>query len=211
MIASARSMSCVCMCVCVCVCVCTRASACVCAWALSVCISNTDSAAFKYFDQLVHTSLWLTVLSVLGTIACFLSLVQASSGAAIFTPRSLGVNGQPRTNESHSQCHHLTLSYSMTRPQQCCQYTTKILYNIYPTFWISFFFFFVLLLLLLASSQLFLCMLLLLLSQWWTPPLRLQVSDCSTLLKVCDVPRTTVFFVENLLNVVLVLSPHIFF
>jgi hypothetical protein len=46
------------------------------------------------------------------------------------------------------------------------------------------------------------------LSQWWTTPLRLQVSACSPFLMMCDVPRTA-FFVENLLNVVLVLFPDI--
>jgi hypothetical protein len=44
----------------------------------------------------------------------------------------------------------------------------------------------------------------LLLSQWWTPPLRLQVSACSTFLMMCDVPSMTVF-VGNLLSVVLVI------
>jgi hypothetical protein len=33
----------------------------------------------------------------------------------------------------------------------------------------------------------------LLLSQWWTPPLRLQVSACSTFLMMCDVPSMAVF------------------
>jgi hypothetical protein len=32
------------------------------------------------------------------------------------------------------------------------------------------------------------------LSQWWTPPLRLQVSDCSTFLMMCGVPSTEGFF-----------------
>jgi hypothetical protein len=31
------------------------------------------------------------------------------------------------------------------------------------------------------------------LSQWWTPPLRLQVSACSTFLMMCDVPSMAVF------------------
>jgi hypothetical protein len=48
------------------------------------------------------------------------------------------------------------------------------------------------------------------LNQWWTPPLRLQVSDCSTFLIMCDFPSTAVFFVENLLNAFLVLFPDIF-
>jgi hypothetical protein len=52
--------------------------------------------------------------------------------------------------------------------------------------------------------------LVLLFSQLWTPPLRLQVSDCSTFLMMCDVPSTAFFFVENLLIVVLVFSPNIF-
>jgi hypothetical protein len=47
------------------------------------------------------------------------------------------------------------------------------------------------------------------LSQWWTPPLRLQVSACSTFLMMCDVPSMAVF-VGNLLTVVLVLFPDIF-
>jgi hypothetical protein len=47
------------------------------------------------------------------------------------------------------------------------------------------------------------------LSQWWTPPLRLQVSDCSTSLTMCDVTSTAVF-VQNLFNIVLVLFPDIF-
>jgi hypothetical protein len=48
-----------------------------------------------------------------------------------------------------------------------------------------------------------------LLNQWWTPPLRLQVSDCSTFLIKCYVPSTAVF-VENLLNTFLVLFPDNF-
>jgi hypothetical protein len=32
-----------------------------------------------------------------------------------------------------------------------------------------------------------------LLNQWWTPPLRLQVPDCSTSFFFCDVPSTDVF------------------
>jgi len=39
---------------------------------------------------------------------------------------------------------------------------------------------------------------LLLLSQWWTPPLRLQVSACSTFLMMCDVPSMTVFCRESI-------------
>jgi hypothetical protein len=76
-----------------------------------VCINNTGSAAFKHFDPLVHTSLWQTVLSILGgqlkmdlclfhsfrhqerTIVGCLSLVQTSSGAVIFATCSLGTNG----------------------------------------------------------------------------------------------------------------------
>jgi hypothetical protein len=58
-----------------------------------------------------------------------------------------------------------------------------------------------LLLLLLLSSFLvtgFLSFLLLLpLSQWWTPPLRLQVSACSTFLMMCDVPSMAVFWRES--------------
>jgi hypothetical protein len=50
----------------------------------------------------------------------------------------------------------------------------------------------------------------LLLSQCWTPPLRLQVSACSTFLIMCDIPSLAVFFVGNLLSVVLVLF-QIFF
>jgi hypothetical protein len=44
-------------------------------------------------------------------------------------------------------------------------------------------------------SQVFLS-LVLLLSHWWTPPLRLQVSACSTFLVICDVPSgvVVVFF-----------------
>jgi hypothetical protein len=59
-----------------------------------------------------------------------------------------------------------------------------------------------LLLLLLLSSSSFLVtgfpssLVLLLLSQWWTPPLRLQVSDCSTFLMMCDVPSMAVFCKE---------------
>jgi hypothetical protein len=45
-------------------------------------------------------------------------------------------------------------------------------------------------------------------SQWRTPPLRLQVSACSTFLMACDVPSMAVF-VGNLLSVVLVLFPDI--
>jgi hypothetical protein len=41
-----------------------------------------------------------------------------------------------------------------------------------------------------------------LLSQWWTPPLRLQVSACSTFLMMCDVPSRQ-FFVESVSNAVL--------
>jgi hypothetical protein len=49
-----------------------------------------------------------------------------------------------------------------------------------------------------------------LLNQQWTQPLRLQVSDCSTFLIMCDVPSTAVLFLENLLNAFLVLFPDIF-
>jgi hypothetical protein len=51
---------------------------------------------------------------------------------------------------------------------------------------------------------------LLLLSQWWTPPLRLQVSACSTFLMMCDVPSMA-FFVGHLLSVVLVLLLLLFY
>jgi hypothetical protein len=37
-----------------------------------------------------------------------------------------------------------------------------------------------------------------LLNHWWTPPLRLQVSDCSTFLIKCDVPSTAVFCTESI-------------
>jgi hypothetical protein len=73
-----------------------------------------------------------------------------------------------------------------------------------------------LLLLLLSSSSSSLVtgclsfLVLLFLSQWWTPPLRLQVSACSTFLMMCDVPSMVVF-VKNLLSVVLVLFPGRFF
>jgi hypothetical protein len=53
------------------------------------------------------------------TIACYLSVVQTSSGAVIFTPCSLGTNGL-QLNHTLSML-PLTLSYSMARPQQCCQ------------------------------------------------------------------------------------------
>jgi hypothetical protein len=43
-------------------------------------------------------------------------------------------------------------------------------------------------------SQVSFPMVLLLLNCWCTPPLRLQVSDCSTFLIMCDVPSTAVFF-----------------
>jgi ABC-type Zn2+ transport system substrate-binding protein/surface adhesin len=46
------------------------------------------------------------------------------------------------------------------------------------------------------------------LDQWRTPPLRLQVLDCSTFFIKCLVPSTVVF-VENLLNVFLLLFKHI--
>jgi hypothetical protein len=36
------------------------------------------------------------------------------------------------------------------------------------------------------------------LSQWWTPPLRLQVSACSTFLMMCDVPSMAVFCKESI-------------
>jgi hypothetical protein len=52
--------------------------------------------------------------------------------------------------------------------------------------------------------------LVLLLNQWYTPPLRLQVSDCSTFRTMCDAPSTAVFFVDNLLSALLVLFTHIF-
>jgi hypothetical protein len=42
-------------------------------------------------------------------------------------------------------------------------------------------------------SQVFFSLVLLLLSQWRTPPLRLQVSACSTFLMMCHVPSTTFF------------------
>jgi hypothetical protein len=43
--------------------------------------------------------------------------------------------------------------------------------------------------------------LVLLLSQWWTPPLRLQVSDFSTFLMMCNVTSKAVFL-EELVSVV---------
>ena len=48
---------------------------------------------------------------------------------------------------------------------------------------------------------------LLVLDQQWSPPLRLQVSDCSTFRITCDVPSTSVFVV-NLLYVYLVWIPN---
>jgi hypothetical protein len=42
-------------------------------------------------------------------------------------------------------------------------------------------------------SHVFFSLVLLLLSHWWTPTLRLQVSDCSTFLMMCDVRSTAVF------------------
>jgi hypothetical protein len=40
---------------------------CGCGWvSLPVCINSTSPAAFKHFDSLIHTSLWQTVLSILG-------------------------------------------------------------------------------------------------------------------------------------------------
>jgi len=47
-----------------------------------------------------------------------------------------------------------------------------------------------------------------LLNQWCTPPLRFQVSHCSTCLIMCDVPSTAVF-VHSLLNAFLILFPYI--
>jgi hypothetical protein len=44
----------------------------------------------------------------------------------------------------------------------------------------------------------------LLFSQWWTPPLRLQVSACSTFLMMCDVASMAVF-VGNLLSVIIII------
>jgi hypothetical protein len=61
-----------------------------------------------------------------------------------------------------------------------------------------------LLVLLLLSSSSFLVkgflssLVLLLLSQLWTPPLRLQVSACSTFLMMCDVPSMAVFCKESI-------------
>ena len=40
--------------------------------------------------------------------------------------------------------------------------------------------------------------LVLLLNQWWSPPLRLQVSYCSTFRIMCDVPSIAVFFSESI-------------
>jgi hypothetical protein len=48
------------------------------------------------------------------------------------------------------------------------------------------------------SSQVFFSLILLLLSQWWTPPLRLQVSACSNLLTMSDVPIMAVFCTESI-------------
>jgi hypothetical protein len=41
-------------------------------------------------------------------------------------------------------------------------------------------------------------MLVLLLNQWCTPPLRLQISDCSTFLIMCDAPSTAIFCRESI-------------
>jgi hypothetical protein len=61
-----------------------------------------------------------------------------------------------------------------------------------------------LLLFVILLSHVFFSVVSLLLSQWWTPPLMLQVSDCRTFLLMFDVP-STVAFIEDQLNVVLVL------
>jgi hypothetical protein len=45
-------------------------------------------------------------------------------------------------------------------------------------------------------SQVSFPLVLLILNQWCTPPIRLQVSDCSTFLIMCDVPGTGAFFRE---------------
>jgi len=47
-----------------------------------------------------------------------------------------------------------------------------------------------------ALSQVSFPLVLLLLNQWCTPPLRLQVSDCSTFLFMCDAPSTAVLYTE---------------
>jgi hypothetical protein len=52
------------------------------------------------------------------SISCCLSLVKTYIGTVIFTRCSLGTNGQ--LNHTRSS-HRLTLSYRMTRPQQCFQ------------------------------------------------------------------------------------------
>jgi hypothetical protein len=71
-----------------------------------------------------------------------------------------------------------------------------------------------LLVLVLFSSSLitgfFLFLVLFLFNQWWTPPLRLQVSDCSTLTSLCVIFLVRLPFVENLLNAFLILFPDIF-
>ena len=55
-----------------------------------------------------------------------------------------------------------------------------------------------LLLLLMLSLVTILFFPVLLLNQRWSPPLRLQVSDCSTSLMVCDVASTAVFCSESI-------------
>jgi hypothetical protein len=115
---------------------------CGCGWAsLDACINNIALAAFKHFNTLIHTSLWETVLSKLGsqllmdlylfipsdaknTTACCLSFVQPSSEVVIFTLCSLGKN-KLQLNHTCSMSLHVTLSYSMTRSHLCCQSCNK--------------------------------------------------------------------------------------
>jgi hypothetical protein len=102
-----------------------------------VCI-NTGLAAFKHFDPLIHTSLWQTVLSTLGSqLSVGLCPFHSFRHQKLHHCILLVLGAKPLVEQSslhhaHSaqtdynwttlaESHHLTLSYSMTRPQQRCQ------------------------------------------------------------------------------------------
>jgi hypothetical protein len=109
---------------------------CGCGWAsLRVCIGSTDSAAFKHFGPLVHTSLWQTVLSILSRELSWIStffhfFVHQETHCCTF----LVVDALEESLLCHAHlaqmdcnwtalavCHRLILSYNMTRTRQCCQ------------------------------------------------------------------------------------------
>jgi hypothetical protein len=50
-----------------------------------------------------------------------------------------------------------------------------------------------------------------LLNQRWSPPLRLQVSDCSTFRIMCDVPSIAAFYSESIIITIIIIIIILFY